>query len=165
MRDTTGWLQEHEAAVRCGTVQTPAPEIICQRLMIEKWIIAPERQLETILALLGAMTSARVAADLGQDRHDVPDETGLVLLLLAADADGHNYRLAGDRQLQLAVAVRYGTDETAGRDSHKPVGHPNLGRAREVHLFAAFEMAGEQQLAIIVRVLQSEGCWLGLNAD
>ena len=98
--------------------------------MVEKGIIAAQRQLETIFPLLGAMAGAGVTANPGQNRHDVPNETDLVSFLLTADLDRNDHGLARDRKRQLAVAVCYRADETAGRDTHQFGGQLHTGHAR-----------------------------------
>ena len=40
VRDRSGGLQQHEAALRCGAIETPALQVIRQSLIIRKRVVA-----------------------------------------------------------------------------------------------------------------------------
>ncbi len=152
-----GRLEQHQAAVRSGSVEPATAQVVGERLVIEERVVAAQRQAEAVLALLGAVTGPRVAAHLGQHRHDIADEADLVGRLLAADGDGQGESLAGQGQLELAAAVRDRTDEAGRGDLHQAGRPVHLDHAGHVNGFASAQAAGYDELAIGIRVLEADG--------
>src|SRR5207253_1923193 len=71
MGDGAAGLQEEQAMFRRGGKEPPATVFLDQRLVIEFGDEAEEREGETVLPARLAVATARVAAELGEDRHDV----------------------------------------------------------------------------------------------
>ena len=129
-------LGEHQRARGLGAVEAPAGHVVEQRLVVELRIVAAQRQLEAVLALGRAVAGARGAADLVHRGQDVADE--------GDGGRGVGGRGGLDRD-------RYGGAEAAGVDGEGAVAaldggarDVDLGFAREVHAFAAFEDAGDE---------------------
>ena len=94
-------LEQQQALVGRGREQPPAAAFLHQVLVILRRLEAEQRQLEAVLAARLAVAAAAVAAELGEDRHDLIGEVD---------------RQVGDevRHLHLDVAV----DARRGDDMH-----------------------------------------------
>ena len=73
--------------------------------MIREWIVAAQREFESVLALGRAVAGAGVAADFGKGRHHVADKTHRIVGRETADRHRDRHRLAGVGESQFALAI------------------------------------------------------------
>src|SRR5262249_23018325 len=68
-------LEQDQAVGRLFTIDTPAAYVFDDLLVVKSGIVAPEREVEAVSSLGAAVAGAGIAARLGQDGHDIPNET------------------------------------------------------------------------------------------
>ena len=95
MRHQSGRLLQQQAALRRGGRQPAAAPFFHQMLVIFARLEAQQRQPEAILPAHLAMTAAGIAAELGENRHDLIGE--IDRRIIGEMRDGH-----GDRSLLAA---------------------------------------------------------------
>ena len=93
-----GRLEQQQAVSGAAGKSAAAAVFLDQRLVVELRLEAEQRQLEAVLAARLAVAAAGVAAELGEDRHDLVGEVD-------RQVDVACFRL--DRHLDRLVAVAW----------------------------------------------------------
>jgi hypothetical protein len=152
-----GRLEEHQAVVGAGEVHPPAAMVVGEGPEVEGGVVAPERELEPVLAFRGPVAGALVAAQPRQHRVDVADEVdvghrrgvphahgerGLDRGRPVAEHHPHGRRAGGDRPHEPA-----GADRAERREVDRRVGgRLEADGAGEIHPAAVGERAGDHEL-------------------
>ncbi len=141
-------LEQQQALIRRGRKQPPAAALFDQVLEIFPRLEAQQRQLEAVLPARFAVAAAAIAAQFGEDRHDLIGEVDQRLVAQPLDA---NFRRAGDALGRLGgdrrLAVGQRNDQARGVDAHDAGrGDLVLDRPGQVVELAAGEAAGDRQL-------------------
>ena len=75
MRHLSGRFQQQQALVGCCQKQPPAARLFTTMFEVFRRLEAEQRQLKPVLAAAGlGVADPRIAAGLGQHRHDIVDE-------------------------------------------------------------------------------------------
>ena len=128
-------LGQQQAAVGSGRKQPPAAAFLHQVLEVLGWLKAQQRKLEAVLAAGLAVAAAAVAAQLGEDRHD-----------LIGKVDRRLVAKVGDRGLDRSGR----SGGTGGRDRGRAIGlrhdqpgavNPDHARGRDLVRCAAAQIA------------------------
>ena len=164
VRHLAGRLEQHQARVRGGAVEAAACQVVGQRTVVEDGVVAAERQFETVLAVGAAVAGAGVAADARHGRHHVADETDLIFVFLPRHLDRDDRRLAGQGELEDAVAVGRRPHQHGG--THLHVGRlVQLGHPRHVDPLAGVQHTGQHDLGVLERIGEGDAGRLGLDLD
>ena len=116
MGDRGGSLEQDEAVVGRGDIHAAAGEVVREGADVVDRVVAAQRKLEAVPAVLGPVAGAGVTAQLGEYRHHVAH---VVRLEIAADP-GYANRQSGllvfMENLELGLAILHRLDHAAFAD-------------------------------------------------
>src|SRR5262249_53091249 len=119
-----GRLEQQQTAVRSGWEQTPTARLFHQRVEIDFRLEAEQRDFETVLTARLTATAAGIAAQLGEDRHDLIGEIDRQIHVAALGRDRHLDDLVAEGGGDLGRAVGQRNDAArAGDAGDLLVGH------------------------------------------
>ena len=105
--------------VGCDTIKSSRSDFIGQRAEVVNGVVTSQRQLETSLAIFGAMAGSRVATESRQGGLNITYETGLKVLALALNGNWNVRFKLSPRDLQCRLAVAEWTNKAnAGGRGH-----------------------------------------------
>ncbi len=105
MRDQPCWLKEHEALAGGRHVRSARSQVVREGADVVDCVVASQGELKSLSSVLGAMASAGIAAQLGNNRINVPNEVRNIGLVQARDLDGNLNPLAREFADDLSGTV------------------------------------------------------------
>ncbi len=138
MGDLGRRLGQQQALLGRGREEPPASPFLDQRLVVERRLEAEQAEPEPVLTARLAVASARVAAELGEDRHDLVGEVDRPPAANSRTVTGTSTSRPPDRTVIVAVPSPCADDQARGVDRRRPrVRAGELGRAGQVPRLAS----------------------------
>ena len=157
VRDGAGGLEQHEGVVGRGEIHAAAGVVVDEGADVKDRVVAAERELEAGLAVLGAVTGAGAATELGEDGIYVADEIDLGVGIVGDDREGGLGGLAGEGGGERGCAVGEGGDLAGGRDRRGGCGDGVGDEAGDVDGVAVGEFGGDEELDGVEAAVESDG--------
>ncbi len=143
MRHTLGRLQQHQALAGDRPVEAPSHQVVDEGEIIELGIVAPQREFETRLAILGSVTGPLVTAHLAEGRLDLTDEADRAGLGVFHD-NWQSALPATGRDQQPGLARLPGGDIPIGLQLNRRPFDLELRFRREIDQLTAGGLTGNQ---------------------
>ena len=152
-------LGQQQAPIRGGRKQTPPAAFLDQVLVVFGRLEAQQRELEAVLAAGFAVATAAVAAELGEDGHDL---IGKVDRRFVAEMDDFDLNLSGRtsgrRGRDRGCAIGQRRDEAGRVDRDNALGRDRIaGRTAQVADLPAGILAVDDELLASVAAVERDG--------
>ena len=157
MGDGTGGFKQHEGVVGRGEIHAAAGVVVDEGADVEEGIIAAEGELETGLAVLGAVAGTGAATELGEHGIYVADEINLGVRVVTDDLEGGLGGFAGEGRGDGGFAVGERGDLAGGGDRGGGCGDGVGGEAGDVDGVAVGEFSGDEQLDGVEAAVECDG--------
>jgi hypothetical protein len=157
VRHGTGGFEEHEGVVGRSEVGAAGAVVVGEGADVEDRVVAAQRELEAVLAVLGSMAGAGAATGGGDDGGDVAYPFGGWGGFDAGDGDLCDDALPAEGGGQVEGAAGDGPGEATAGDAVERSGLSPGDEAGDVGGVAIVEVCGDQELPVGVGGVEVEG--------